>query len=372
MRIVYLFPSTIPSRSANSIHIMKMCQAFAKNGHEVILIIPDKKKDREKKIQDVYTYYGVDTCFEIIKIPWLKIKGLRRRFFALLAAIKAKNNRPSIVYTRCIFCCFFAISFGLSVIFEIHAPMENKKKIQKLLFSKVIKSSKLQNIVVITHSLKEHYEEKYPLREGLIRIAPDGADPVSKNAIPVVLPNKDHRLQVGYVGHLYKGKGFEEIVSRLPTICEFADFHILGGRDDLLNLYKKKYSKIKNLKFHGYMPHAKTVVYLLAFDIVLLPNQNIMYTSDKDRDIGQWTSPLKLFEYMAAGRPIIASNIPVLREILEDEGNALLCQPDDVQAWSFALKRLQDKDLRHKLGFKAYKDFMNNYTWKIRAQKILS
>jgi len=371
MKIVYISHATIPSRTANSIQVMKMCHAFAKEGNEVVLISANKTKDSQSIIPDIYQFYGVEKIFQLITLPWLRIKGVRRRFFALLGTLKAKKLKPDLVYTRCIFSCFLAGKFGLPVILEIHTPIKGKKNLKKSLFSKAIHSSQLKKMIVITQSLKEHYEQRYPLRKGLIHVAPDGADPVPEGVMPTRLPNKGRRLQVGYVGHLYKGKGFE-VVSQLPSLCGFADFHILGGTDDLLDFYMRKYNNIENLKFHGHLPHAKTVEYLLAFDIVLLPNQNIMYTTDKERDIGQWTSPLKLFEYMAAGRPIIASNLPVLREILEDERNALLCPPDDIQSWRIALKRLQDKNLRQRLGSMACKDFMDNYTWEIRIKKILS
>lgn len=67
MKITYISSSTIPSRTANSIHVMKMCQAFAKNGHEVTLLAPDNHKEYEPSVECVYDYYGVDQCFEIIK-----------------------------------------------------------------------------------------------------------------------------------------------------------------------------------------------------------------------------------------------------------------------------------------------------------------
>ena len=59
MRIAYLAPSIIPSRSANSIHVMKMCNAFSLHGHDVILIIPDSPKNEEKNINDIFSFYGV-------------------------------------------------------------------------------------------------------------------------------------------------------------------------------------------------------------------------------------------------------------------------------------------------------------------------
>ena len=68
MKIIYISYLNIPSREANSIHVMKMCQAIALNGHNVILFALKKKVVYEKDIDDLYDFYGVKKCFEIKKI----------------------------------------------------------------------------------------------------------------------------------------------------------------------------------------------------------------------------------------------------------------------------------------------------------------
>ena len=76
MKILYISKSIIPSRTANSIHVMKMCQAFADNGHEVVLLAPNIKNKVEKRcIQISYEYYGVKKNFKIKKLwhPDLKL-----------------------------------------------------------------------------------------------------------------------------------------------------------------------------------------------------------------------------------------------------------------------------------------------------------
>ena len=68
MKILYISKSIIPSRSANSIHVMKMCQALSENGHKVILLAPDIKSKYENNIYDIYEYYGVKKNFEIKRL----------------------------------------------------------------------------------------------------------------------------------------------------------------------------------------------------------------------------------------------------------------------------------------------------------------
>jgi glycosyltransferase involved in cell wall biosynthesis len=79
-----------------------------------------------------------------------------------------------------------------------------------------------------------------------------------------------------------------------------------------------------------------------------------------------------MFEYMSVGTPIISSDLQVLREILVDRHNSLLVKPDDVIEWLTALNLLiKDKNLAERLGTNAYKEFIEKYTWEIRAKKML-
>ncbi|QYZ79864.1 glycosyltransferase [Methanofollis formosanus] len=369
MNIVYIATSTIPSRTASSIHVMKMCQAFAQNGHEVTLIVPDRKIDREPGVEDVFSFYGVEKCFEILYLPLLPVKG-KGIISGILAGGKIRRMQPDIIYGRDLPGCFFASLLDLPVVFESHAPIENY--FYSRMFRNLIAKPVFQKLVVITHALKEYYSKRDPILSENIIVAPDGADPVPEDRRPILLLNKENKLQVGYVGHLYKGKGME-VISNLVRQCDWADFHIVGGAEKDISYWRKKTKDQQNIFFYGFLPHAKTVEYILAFDVTLVPNQKHVSTCITDEDIGKWTSPLKIFEYMAAGKAIICSDLPVLREVLENGHNALLCDPDDINSWKEALTFLSEReDVRIQLGENAKNDFIRKYSWYSRAEKILN
>ena len=368
MKITYISNSTIPSRTANSIHVMKMCQAFAQNGHEVTLIAPDKQMNRELGVEDVFSFYNVEECFKINRIPRLPInvKGL---LYGVCAGKKAKSLRPDLVYGRDIFGCFFAVLLRLPVMLERHGPIEDK--FSERVFLKLISSQTFEKLVVITHALRKNYIEQYPSLSEKIIVAPDGADPVPDCIEPVILPDGNKRLQVGYVGHLYPGRGIE-IIEQLAERCSWADFHVVGGTVQDINACKQRTTSLNNLHLHGFKQPSEAERYRLGCDVLLAPYQRKVSVSGGGGNTVKWMSPLKVFEYMAAGKAIMCSDIPVLREVLKDRHNALLCSPEDIESWEKALILLcKNEKMRSQLAETAKRDFIYKYTWRSRAQNIL-
>jgi glycosyltransferase involved in cell wall biosynthesis len=372
MNIVYISSSTIPSKTANSIHVMKMCQAFAINGHAVTLIAPDKQSDIAVYSGNDFAFYNVKQNFSIVKLPWLKIKG-RGYIYALMAAIRSKREEPNFVYSRNLISAFFATIFKQRVVFESHSPISDKGILHQYIFKGLIKKATFIKLVVITQSLRNHYSESYPGIKNIIFVAPDGADPVSEKVDKFHFENDDkQRLKVGYVGNLYQGKGME-IVSELVNMCPLFDFHVVGGTEKDIIYWKDKISDFKNISFHGYVEHHIVESYIKSFDVLLLPNQeNVASSGGIKENIGSWTSPLKAFEYMSAGKAILVSRLPVLQEVFEDKVNCLFCSPTNVKEWCIALELLQSNtSLRERLGKSAKEIFLAKYTWKSRSENII-
>lgn len=368
MKIVYLADSSIPSRSANSIHVMKMCQALVRIGHDVVLFVPAKPDRMEKRVDDVFAYYGIDMRFRLSRVYRPSIKG-RKYIYGYFAARAAAELEPDLIISRHLPSAFFATKHGLSVVFESHSPIRYNR-LSKWMFAQLIESDHLKRLVVVTHALKQFYQKICAVDANRIQVLPDGADPVPHGIEPITLPNCGTRFKVGYVGHLYKGKGMEIIVKLVPC-CPDIDFHVVGGTEIDIAFFLRECAQYNNIVFHGYVSHVEAIRYISAFDAVLIPNQRVVNTFNKN-DIGAWTSPLKAFEYMAAGKAIICSDLPVLREIFQHEKNALLCSPEDVSAWRQALERLKtDSVLHHRLRAQAQNDFLENYTWQARAKALL-
>lgn len=107
-------------------------------------------------------------------------------------------------------------------------------------------------------------------------------------------------------------------------------------------------------------------------DVLLMPYQKSVSIGVAGQDTAQWMSPMKMFEYMAGGVPLVSSDLPVLREVLEEGRNALLVAPGDPQAWVAAVDRLAfDPGFAAYLGANAHADYQQHYTWVARARLLL-
>ena len=372
MKILYISNSIIPSRSANSIHVMKMCQAFADNGHELILLAPDKKKRYEKKVDNLYEHYGVKENFIIKKLWCPNIKGGAFLYTLGIFFYLIVNKKFNLVYGRFIYGCYVASLLKNEVIYESHAPIYEETNYGLKFFRQLIKSKYFKKLVVISQALKDIYLENGFLNSEKIQVAHDGADEVLDFDSTIDLLGGVNSFKVGYVGHLYKGKGIEIIAAIADKVKDDVEFHVIGGNEKDINIWKNNIVN-KNVFFYGYVPHKKVGNYINALDICLLPNQKVVFgygTKGTGMNLSKFTSPLKVFEYMSHKKPIIASDLPVLKEVL-NEKNSIIVKCDNITEWINAIEKLKSSTSREKIAKQALSDF-NNYTWKNRASRLMS
>ncbi len=388
MKIVYISNAIIPSRQANSVHIMKMCSAFARNGHDVSLICPDSLSMEELVAGDIYNYYGVPANFEILKIncisvfqsvlsnmnfknkillyPYLAIK---KALYPLLASAKASSLAPDIVFSRYLPGVFWLSSQrGVSIVYENHNFYNEFPLFSKLLFRRMVGKPSFKRLLVISRPLLNDYTRKMPFLEGKIIVAPDGADPVGESE--QVKTGGDFAFNAGYAGHLYPGRGME-IIADLAKALPNMGFHIIGGSEKDIRYWKEKCSSSGNLFFYGFLPPSDVNKYLKNMDVLLAPYQRKVGTS-AGIDTSDRMSPLKIFEYMAVGKTMILSDIPVLHEVVEHNITGIFADPENVDEWKNNLLRLKENPfLRESIAVAARNKFIENYTWGKRAETAI-
>ncbi|MEI9989846.1 MAG: glycosyltransferase family 4 protein [Rhizomicrobium sp.] len=372
MRIWYVYGGPFPNRAAHAVNIAKMCDAFSANGHEVTLVVEGDPANREAIAQATQLELGLSAKPNI----WCcKIRRIFGRYHLMAAKIAwaARRDRADIVYARNPVFLVYAVLVGLRVIFEVHSPIDSSASQMKLLFALLRRSAKLARVVVISEALRNETAMRSPNISDRITVAHDGADAEQQGCVRVpIVPARPGRTQIGYAGHLYPGKGMD-LIAELASRCPWADFLVVGGTDDAVATWRARLATLPNILLVGFVDHARVPNYLAGCQAVLAPYQSRVQVSDGRTDVARWMSPLKIFEYMAQGKAILCSDLPVLREILTDNETALLCPPDDVSAWTVALAKIaSDPTLAKSLGQRARAALEANYTWKARAERVLS
>lgn len=366
MKLVYLANSDIPSRSANSLHIMKMCYEFAKLGNKVVLITLYDKKGLEKGVQDIHAFYGVENNFKIIRIPFLISKG--RSYFSLFSAFLAKLQKPDIVYGRNFEAIYRCMRMGLTVAFEAHDYFPKSCSQQTVTkFKSFLTYEKAVLFTVTSNSLLNSFESQFEIRVPTF-VAHNGANELKNVVTPKAIAKND-MLNAGYIGQLYGGKGME-IISALIKRCPDVFFHIIGGFEKDIEEWKQELKEHSNVCFYGFVPHAETEAYRQAMDVLLAPYLSKVKVVGGSTLDATWMTPIKLFEYMASKKAIISSSLPVAKEIVENKVNGVLCDPDNIEEWVAALEELKNQSFRDSLAEKALETFLKNLSWEARAKKI--
>lgn len=364
LNITYISKSVIPSRSANSVQVMKMCQAFANAGHHVTLF--SRKNMSNIPVEDSYEVYGIDTHFSIINEPFFLYQ--KNKKYKL-----PKLPLPDLIYGRDdTYSLLKACLLGRPVILEVHQPPRNN--IEKKEISLLIKSKNFRRLVTISKALRNKYLHLYPqLDKKKILVAYDAADlPKVANVArdELTLLGRNQKPSIGYIGHLYPGKGME-VIQQVAELLPDLDFHIVGGTEEDLSYWRDR-APMKNILYYGYIPHGSLSPYYQAFDIVLAPYQHNVGTFSGRGNISKWMSPLKIFEYMSYSKAMIVSDLPVLQEVLTPYHDCLLCPPESPYAWADAIMRLvNNPDLRKHLEKNTYKKFAKYFTWEKRVNKVI-
>lgn len=373
MDILYITNARIPTEKAHGYQICKMCEEFGGLGSMVELWVPARKNHIK---QDIFSYYNLKKNFQIRYLKtfdFFRLEKLIGRyasyfqslfFFVKLLFIKVGQGR--IIYTRSPEIAWLFKTRGYKTVYEAHNWPGTKTEFYKFLLKKV-------DLIVCNSVGTEKKYQDNGFKNTLL--APNGVDlkdfAVNKDKAGL---RKEYGLPadkkiVMYVGHLYKWKGADIILQAADLLKnnKSIEFVLVGGTANDINKYKErlKGKELNNVNLFGYRNKREIPGLMKAADILLLPNVPVTEESVN------YTSPIKMFEYMAAGRPIIASDLPSIREAL-NKNNALLVPAGDAQKLVGAIEDLiVNKTLADKISAQAEMD-AEKYTWGMRAENVLS
>jgi glycosyltransferase involved in cell wall biosynthesis len=233
-----------------------------------------------------------------------------------------------------------------------------------------------KRLVSITRALVNILERDFHMRfpKDEVIVAPNGVDLERFASLPDPVAA---RRQIGLrevptvmcTGHLYAGRGADVFLVLAKSLPQ-AQFVWVGGRPEDIQSWKQR-AESDNVLFTGFIPNRDLPLYQAAADILLMPYSRSIMGSSGSANSAAVASPMKMFEYMAAGRAIVSADLPVIREVL-NEKNAVFCRPDEVGDWRLEIEALlSDEARRVALGEQARRD-VQGYTWVARAQRIMN
>lgn len=365
IKICYIFPSALPSKNASSLQTAKMADALSSKA-ELIIFLPNTGY-RNISIKKFYNLKNKLNVFRLSKFKEFPL-GFNYYLFSIISIIKSIKFKPNFYITRIFIVSFFLTILKKKHILEIHNDMNVEGRVVKFIFKRLnfFNSKYLIKIITTTNSLKLHYIKHYNVNENKINILPNGSS-INK----FYLSYKKKILNVGYFGSIYKSRGLDKICY-LARFYKNLNFYVYGGEKEEVFKLKQKF-KNRNIHFHSYVNQKILEKRIFEMDILLLPYTNKITVAGDVGNIFDYTSPLKMFDYLASGKIIIASEIEVLKEVLKDKKNCFFVKNYlNKNAWRLKLNQILVSDTKRIIvSNNAFND-SKKFTTKIRAKKFIS
>lgn len=367
-KILYISKAIIPSRSANSVHVMKMASGFAQLGIETGLL---HFGEAESEDETVFKAYDVGFGFRRFPASWSTNWGLRQYRFWRHATGAIRAYQPDLIYTRDIHGAIYGTLMGYPTILELHTP--TLSKLDTLLMRRLLQDSKLLGVVAISESLRGTLLEDSvfrPFRRKIV-VEHDGCD-FEQIRRRIGESEKTFEKKVVYTGHLYRGRGIELILDMATRLLDY-EFILVGGTPSDMDRVEEdiRNRRLNNVKLTGHVTQDLLPVYWRIADVLVMPYQRTVSVENKG-DTSAFMSPLKMFEYLATGRPIVSSDLPVLREVLRDHENCLLVNCEDPEQWVNGIREIEcSATLRNALK-KNQLETARYHSWGSRAKRLLS
>jgi len=378
LHVLYISPSTLPSRTANAVHVVQQCEGFSQNGARVELLARRGSGSPAAARAQVLETYNVAFTNVRLSTVALPVRGAIGALAAigLMRAIASRAARPTIL-SRNLYASYGLALAGIPHFYETHQlGLGRLRRLEHFILTRPFVRT-----ILISAMLKTILEQHHQLRlkdalilhdaapSGIVRLSQDKrqlarAELLQQAGLPPA------PFVAGYFGHLYAGRGLE-VIEAMAAAHGDVPFLVFGGNEADLASHRAR-AHPQNLHYVGYVPHRRAQKAMLACDALLMPYQRSVSIGVEGQDTARWMSPMKMFEYMASGNAILSSDLPVLSEVLRHGQNALLVAPDDTGAWIEALGRVRaDVGLRDAIGLQAHNDYRQHHTWERRAAAIL-
>jgi glycosyltransferase involved in cell wall biosynthesis len=379
MRILYHHRTR--GKNVEGIHIREIVNSLKELGHEVHVLSPpgsdpmtptDNEQHKVTKIWDWVSKHFPQIGFEILELCYNFIG-----YFRLKKTIK--EYKINAIYERYAFFtwagAYIAKKKNIPIILEVNeiSGIERVRGQVLVRFAKMIEKrifKTVNAIVVVSDFLKNQISDKMGINADKIYVMPNAFNPKKFNPDIDGSNTKselrlENKIVIGFVGSFVNWSNLDSLIQVFGEISrKKQDAHLMlvgdGPMRDILEKMVNDEDIKDKVTFTGSVSHADVSKYIANMDICLIPQSN------------EYRSPVKLFEYMAMAKPVIAPRLEPIEKIVTHEKNGILFNQSDDNSLKNAIIYLMENDeKRQRIASLAYETVMNNYTWQKNAEKIL-
>ena len=352
--ITYISELCLPSNSGYAQHVLKICDSFSKKFKTTLFVISNNKSFFELKKE-----YLLKRKFEIkLFSKNYKNNFITRIFFSLYVL---KNiNKNSIIISRSLISSLILSLFGVRNILELHHPPKGLTNYVFYLY-RLLRLDKNLDYIFLHKNIKKYLK----IKRGIVL---DDACDLSD----FKLRKLKIKYEYCYVGSLFRGKGLEKIIE-LADYFPKKKFHVFGDFKTLnSNFQKAQIESLKNLHMHDFKSYRHIPKILMSSKFLLLPYLNKVSVNSKNLEVSKFMSPLKMFDYLASGRIIMASDLKVYSHILKNNFNCLMPKKNDLRSWVNLINKISNKNKNFNYLRKNAVNTASKFTWDKRIKKIIN
>lgn len=380
MRIAYVFDPLLPQTETDTEQALNTVTALGKRGADVVMYLPRPNLSSSSSAEELRSYYRLEKAPAVVfqrsvyKIPEMRVGSVApsRAIEKVGHAVRTLFNRElrdfDVVYTRNIPIAIAALVGGHKVMYETYRPWPEQYPAMKQLFAQMMSHPRFLGAVLHSAYAKNVYAG-IGIEETALEVVHNGYRPdlfeprLSRIEARARLGLPLDRPLVTYTGRVTMGKGLGLVLDVAAAMPE-VDFAFVGSEGQ--GEVEERAQELSNVHIIPWTSFDELPPYLFASDILLIPPSLIPL-----QKVGNTVLPMKLFLYLASGRPILAPRSPDTSELLRHDENAWLIEPDDVDAAVAGIRRLlDDRNLATRLADSAM-NMARELTWDARADKVI-
>jgi glycosyltransferase involved in cell wall biosynthesis len=363
---------------AGKTHFIEVAQNLVKLGNELLILLPGYQPYDRKN-------HGLNVCY----VPTFRKNTLSYLLYEIVSffylTFYILNWKPDVIYLRQglfeVFPPILARLFGVPYVIEKNGIMEDEFRsrgfseivIKILRLAEEINFRLSDKIVCVTEGIKREIVRRYKVNEGKLMVIPNGANielfrPLDKRECRRKLGLEENAFYVGFVGSFAPWQGLEILIEAAKRVKEqgYAQIKYIlvgdGEQEPLLRQKVREYKLEQEIRFTGRVAYEQVVNYINTFDVCYLCKERLSFGF----------SPLKLYEYLACGRPVIASRVDGVKEVIEEGKCGYLFEPGDAEELAKRIiQSYQERDTLQEMGLRGRRLVESKYSWRMTAKRIV-